>query len=229
MTSSGRKLTSFISESDNELYTQRWLVTNGDNRLNDRAERTNSQLTQEDQAHQPPRRPHGAGAREHQGRGMPPLPAQPRRPVAQAVQDLYAETMLSASAVSRLKGQLENRTWTASPPARPAARSSCPAAPARPASPCVSSRSCRRRADCPVVLCPSIALVAQIRREYLLNSDRPIRALGCLLGRDGWLRPEEGRPEKHLRGSDRRFQQRQRQRNQGEGHHQPGGNRPMDR
>ena len=28
-----------------------------------------------------------------------------------------------------------------------------------------------------VVLCPSIALVAQIRREYLLNSERPIRAL----------------------------------------------------
>ena len=38
-------ITSFISESENELYTQRWLVTNGDNRLNDRAERTNSQLS----------------------------------------------------------------------------------------------------------------------------------------------------------------------------------------
>ena len=39
------EITSFISESENELYTQRWLVTNGDNRLNDRAERTNSQLS----------------------------------------------------------------------------------------------------------------------------------------------------------------------------------------
>ncbi len=28
-----------------------------------------------------------------------------------------------------------------------------------------------------VVLCPSIALVAQIRREYLVNRDVPIRAL----------------------------------------------------
>ena len=28
-----------------------------------------------------------------------------------------------------------------------------------------------------IVLCPSIALVAQIRREYLLNSEKPIRAL----------------------------------------------------
>ena len=38
------EITSFISESENELYDQRWLITNGDNRLNDRAERTNSQL-----------------------------------------------------------------------------------------------------------------------------------------------------------------------------------------
>ena len=38
------EITSFISESDNELYAERWLITNGDNRLNDRAERTNSQL-----------------------------------------------------------------------------------------------------------------------------------------------------------------------------------------
>ena len=28
-----------------------------------------------------------------------------------------------------------------------------------------------------MVLCPSIALVAQIRREYLLNSEGPVRAL----------------------------------------------------
>ena len=39
------EITSFISESDNDLYAQRWLITNGDNRLNDRAERTNSQLS----------------------------------------------------------------------------------------------------------------------------------------------------------------------------------------
>ena len=38
------EITSFISESDNDLYDQRWLITNGDSRLNDRAERTNSQL-----------------------------------------------------------------------------------------------------------------------------------------------------------------------------------------
>ena len=38
------EITSFISESENELYDQRWLITNGDSRLNDRAERTNSQL-----------------------------------------------------------------------------------------------------------------------------------------------------------------------------------------
>ena len=37
-------ITSFISESDNDLYTQRWLITNGDSRLNDNAKRTNSQL-----------------------------------------------------------------------------------------------------------------------------------------------------------------------------------------
>ena len=39
-----REINSFIAESENELYTQRWLVTNGDNRHTDRAERTNSQL-----------------------------------------------------------------------------------------------------------------------------------------------------------------------------------------
>ena len=38
-------INSFISESDNELYAERWLITNGDNRLNAHAERTNSQLS----------------------------------------------------------------------------------------------------------------------------------------------------------------------------------------
>ena len=60
------EITSFISESDNELYAERWLITNGDNRLNERAERTNSQLNKKIKLINLHSRPDGTGARKHQ-------------------------------------------------------------------------------------------------------------------------------------------------------------------
>ena len=42
-----------------------------------------------------------------------------------------------------------------------------------------------------IVLCPSIALVAQIRREYLQNAERPIRALAVCSGETAGYDPQK--------------------------------------
>ena len=44
-----------------------------------------------------------------------------------------------------------------------------------------------------IVLCPSIALVAQIRREYLQNAENGHQSTGRVLRRDRRLRSQEGR------------------------------------
>ena len=168
-------ITSFISESENELYTQRWLVTNGDNRLNDRAERTNSQLSKKIKVfnlHADLTAQAQASIKDEDCPHCQPNPdGEWRRQSKTCMQNDAVST-----AVSRLKGQLEtNLDGIPTSQARGKIILPCGTGKTR-----ISLRIVEvltPPGGLSVVLCPSIALVAQIRREYLLNSDRPIRAL----------------------------------------------------
>ena len=169
------EITSFISESENELYDQRWLITNGDNRLNDRAERTNSQLSKKIKLFNL----HADLAAQQQGsfrdeecpHCQPNPDGEWRRQSKTCMQNNAVST-----AVSRLKGQLDtNVDGIPIRQARGKIILPCGTGKTR-----ISLRIVEELSPpggLSVVLCPSIALVAQIRREYLLNRESPIRAL----------------------------------------------------
>ena len=79
-----------------------------------------------------------------------------------------------------------------------------------------------------IVLCPSIALVAQIRREYLQHAETAIRALAVCSDETAGLRPQEGRRWQRPGRPDPGQEQRQRLRSEGQGHHRRSGNRRLD-
>ncbi|MDE2842099.1 MAG: DEAD/DEAH box helicase family protein, partial [Chloroflexota bacterium] len=170
-----KEINSFIAESENELYTQRWLVTNGDNRHSARAERTNSQLSKKiklinlhaDLSAQA----QGSIGDEECPHCQPNPDGEWRRQSKTCMQNDAV-----TSAATRLRGQLEtDLDDTPIGQARGKIILPCGTGKTR-----VSLRIVEELSPpggLSVVLCPSIALVAQIRREYLLNSERPIRAL----------------------------------------------------
>ena len=169
------EITSFTSESENELYTERWLITNGDNRLNDRAERTNSQLSKKiklinlhaDLTAQAQR-----SIRDEECLHCQPNPDGEWRKQSKTCMQNEAVS----SVVSRLRGQLEtDADGIPIGQARGKIILPCGTGKTR-----ISLRIVEELSPpggLSVVLCPSIALVAQIRREYLQNAENPIRAL----------------------------------------------------
>ena len=169
------EITSFISESDNDLYTQRWLITNGDNRLNDRAERTNSQLNKKikllnlhaDLTAQA----QGSIKDEECPHCQPNADGEWRRQSKTCMQNDAVST-----AVSRLRGQLETDV-DGIPIGQARGKIILPCGTGKTRISLRTIEELTPPSGLSVVLCPSIALVAQIRREYLLNRERPIRAL----------------------------------------------------
>ena len=169
------EITSFISESDNELYVERWLITNGDNRLNDRAERTNSQLSRKiklinlhaDLSAQA----QGSIQDEECPHCQPNPDDELRRQSKTCMQNGAVST-----AVSRLRGQLETDLDDI-PIGQARGKIILPCGTGKTRISLRIVEELSPPGGLSVVLCPSIALVAQIRREYLLNSERPIRAL----------------------------------------------------
>ena len=169
------EITSFISESENELYDQRWLITNGDSRLNDRAERTNSQLNKKIKLfnlHADLTAQAQGSIKDEECPHCQPNPdGEWRRQSKTCMQNDAVST-----AVSRLRGQLEtDADGIPIDQARGKIILPCGTGKTR-----ISLRiveDLTPPGGLSVVLCPSIALVAQIRREYLLNSERHIRAL----------------------------------------------------
>ena len=168
-------ITSFISESENELYTQRWLVTNGDNRLNDRAERTNSQLSRKIKVfnlHADLTAQAQGSIRDEECPHCQPNPdGEWRRQSKTCMQNDAV-----SSAVSRLRGQLET-DLDSIPTGQARGKIILPCGTGKTRISLRIVEELTPPGGLSVVLCPSIALVAQIRREYLLNSERPIRAL----------------------------------------------------
>ncbi len=169
------EITSFISESDNGLYAERWLITNGDNRLNANAERTNSQLSKKIKLINL----HAALMAQAQGsirdEECPHCQPNPDGGWRRQSKTCMQNDAVS-SAVSRLRGQLE--TGLDGIPigqARGKIILPCGTGKTRISLHIVEELS--QPGGLSVVLCPSIALVAQIRREYLLNANNPIRAL----------------------------------------------------
>ena len=169
------EITSFISESENELYDHRWLITNGDSRLNDRAERTNSQLNKKIKLfnlHADLTAQAQGSIKDEECPHCQPNPdGEWRRQSKTCMQNDAVST-----AVSRLRGQLEtDADGIPIDQARGKIILPCGTGKTR-----ISLRIVEELTPpggLSVVLCPSIALVAQIRREYLLNSERHIRAL----------------------------------------------------
>ena len=169
------EITSFISESDNELYAERWLITNGDNRLNANAERTNSQLNKKIKLfnlHADLTAQAQGSIKDEECPHCQPNPdGEWRRQSKTCMQNDAVST-----AVSSLRGQLEtDLDGIPTEQARGKIILPCGTGKTRISLRIVEELTPPGRLS--VVLCPSIALVAQIRREYLLNSERPVRAL----------------------------------------------------
>ena len=169
------EITSFISESENELYAERWLITNGDNRLNDRAGRTNSQLSKKIKVinlHADLTAQAQGSTKDEECPHCQPNPdGEWHRQSKTCMQNDAVRT-----AVSRLRGQLGTDVdGIPIGQARGKIILPCGTGKTRISLRIVEELTSPGRLS--VVLCPSIALVAQIRREYLLNSERPIRAL----------------------------------------------------
>ena len=169
------EITSFISESENELYAERWLITNGDNRLNGNAERTNSQLSKKVKLINL----HADLAAQAQGNirdeecphCLPNPDGEWRRQSRTCMQNDAVSTV-----VSRLRGQLET-DLDGIPIGQARGKIILPCGTGKTRISLRIVEELSPPGGMSVVLCPSIALVAQIRREYLLNSERPIRAL----------------------------------------------------
>ena len=157
------------------MYAERWLVTNGDNRHSARAERTNSQLNKKIKLinlHADLTAQAQGNIRDEECPHCQPNPdGEWRRQSRTCMQNDAVST-----AVSRLKGQLEtDLDGIPIGQARGKIILPCGTGKTRISLRIVEELSPPGRMS--VVLCPSIALVAQIRREYLLNSEKPIRAL----------------------------------------------------
>ena len=169
------EITSFISESDNDLYAERWLITNGDNRLNDRAERTNSQLNKKIKVFnlhaELTTQKQGSAWDEECPHCQPNPDGEWRRQSKTCMQ-----TDAVGSAVSRLRGQLET-DLDGIPIGQARGKIILPCGTGKTRISLRIVEELTPLGGLSVVLCPSIALVAQIRREYRLNSERHIRAL----------------------------------------------------
>ena len=169
------EITSFISESENELYAERWLITNGDNRLNDRAGRTNSQLSKKIKVinlHADLTAQAQGSTKDEECPHCQPNPdGEWHRQSKTCMQNDAVRT-----AVSRLRGQLETDA-DGIPIGQARGKIILPCGTGKTRISLRIIEELTPPGGLSVVLCPSIALVAQIRREYLLNSERPIRAL----------------------------------------------------
>ena len=169
------EITSFISESENELYAERWLITNGDNRLNDRAGRTNSQLSKKIKVinlHADLTAQAQGSTKDEECPHCQPNPdGEWRRQSKTCMQNDAVST-----AVNRLRGQLETDA-DGIPIGQARGKIILPCGTGKTRISLRIIEELTPPGGLSVVLCPSIALVAQIRREYLLNRERPIRAL----------------------------------------------------
>ena len=169
------EITSFISESDNDLYDQRWLITNGDSRLNDRAERTNSQLNKKIKLFNL----HADLTAQAQGsikdEECPHCQPNPEGEWRKQSKTCMQNDAVS-TAVNRLRGQLETDA-DGIPIGQARGKIILPCGTGKTRISLRIVEELTPPGGLSVVLCPSIALVAQIRREYLLNRERPIRAL----------------------------------------------------
>ena len=169
------EITSFISESDNELYAERWLITNGDNRLNANAERTNSQLNKKIKLfnlHADLTAQAQGSIKDEECPHCQPNPDGEWRSQSKTCMQNDAVS----TAVSRLKGQLET-DLDGIPAGQSRGKIILPCGTGKTRISLQIIEELTPPGGLSVVLCPSIALVAQIRREYLQNAENPIRAL----------------------------------------------------
>ena len=168
-------ITSFISESENELYDQRWLITNGDSRLNDRAERTNSQLNKKIKLFNLHADLMAQARGSIKDEECPHCQSNPdgewRRQSKTCMQNDAVSTV-----VSRLRGQLKT-DLDGIPVGQARGKIILPCGTGKTRISLRIVEELTPPAGLSIVLCPSIALVAQIRREYLENAENPIRAL----------------------------------------------------
>ena len=181
------EVNSFIGASVNELWTERWLVTNGDNQITGNAGQV---LTMAD-----PERPvkliniHAAIAAQQQA-APPPEPCPHCQPAddADADDDSDAAPAFRRQTKQCMQDEAVEQSVRILRQHAAADSGGLPAGQARGKLilPCgagktrISLRIIEQLTppgDVAIVLCPSIALVAQIRREYLQHAAVPLRAL----------------------------------------------------
>ena len=165
---------SFASASAGEFWAERWIVTNGDNPLGNNVKRTLAMtskpvkmlniataLLQQQAAFTYEECPH-----------CQPNPDGEWRKQSKTCMQNYAVS----SVVSRLRGQLETDA-DGIPIGQARGKIVLPCGTGKTRISLRIVEELTPPGGLSIVLCPSIALVAQIRREYLENAENPIRAL----------------------------------------------------
>ena len=161
------EIDSFANASSSAVWAERWLVTNGDNPM---GRRTRPLLSETDQ----PIKMVNIAADLHLQGPAPALPDPAHDGPGMSKNRMQDEAVATAVRVLR-EHELVNSGGIPMGEARGRIILPCGTGKTRISLRIVETLTPQRNVS--VVLCPSIALVAQIRREYLQNATVPIRAL----------------------------------------------------
>ena len=166
------ELNKFIAATTKSILEERWVVTNGDNRMGDKA----TELAQMDERGRPVKliNIHTALTDQQNAAAPPESGDTPAAAALRSKQCMQDEAVAESVRLLREHAQSDS--------------GGCPVGEARGRLilPCGTGKTrislriveeLTPAGELAVVLCPSIALVAQIRREYLQNAASPLRAL----------------------------------------------------
>ncbi len=170
-----RELDSFLSASDNAFWTERWLIVNGDVPLGRNAERA---LSMSDN------RPKHINIHKDLVEGRIAIQSEPDCPHCQLHADdetpRQTKTCMQNEAVAESVRILNEHVRTDSgglPVGQARGKVILPCGTGKTRISLRIVEELTQTGELAVVLCPSIALVAQIRREYLQHAQVPVRAL----------------------------------------------------
>ena len=185
----------FTAASVNEHFAERWLVTNGDNRISDNARQMASMSGQERPIKLVNIHADILDQRQAAAAAEPDSPGQPDPDSAAAAPPRQSKSAMQAEAVAESVRILQEHAAATDDNGNPAGQARgkiilpCGAGKTR-----VSLRIVEEltpAGSLAIVLCPSIALVAQIRREYLQHSAQNLRPLAVCSDRTAGYDPKK--------------------------------------
>ena len=166
------ELNKFIAATTKSILEERWVVTNGDNRMGENA----TQLAQMDERGRPVKLTNiHADLIEQQNAAVPPESSDtPAAAALRSKQSMQDDAV--ATSVQKLRKQVESNSGDI-PVGEARGRLILPCGTGKTRISLRIIEELTPPGELAVVLCPSIALVAQIRREYLQNAAGSLRAL----------------------------------------------------